>query len=117
MTAGVYIDRIGWSVGERASTVEEAAATGLLVSEPSALREAGFAVHHMCAPGRTGYDLARAAVETIRDGLGEIGAIIYSTCIPLNAAIGDEHPFRKSPDVKNLMDFPASHLQSDFALD
>ncbi len=47
----------------------------------------------------------------------ERGAIIYSTCIPANANIGRADAYLESRDVKNLMDFPASHLQSDFGLD
>jgi 3-oxoacyl-[acyl-carrier-protein] synthase-3 len=117
MRAEVFIERIGWSVGAIRRSVEESAAAGTLVSSASALREAGFAYHHVSAKDATAYDLARDAVETMRDGLGDIGAIAYATCIPLNSSIGDERRFRDSRDVKHLMDFPVSHLQTDFGLE
>ncbi len=66
---------------------------------------------------QTAYDFARQAVQTVERELGNVGAIIYSTCIPANANIGRADAYLESRDVKNLMDFPASHLQSDFGLD
>jgi 3-oxoacyl-[acyl-carrier-protein] synthase-3 len=56
-------------------------------------------------------------VQQIENELGEIGAIVYSTCIPVNGSVGDQRKFNETRDVKYLMDFPASHLQSDFGLD
>jgi 3-oxoacyl-[acyl-carrier-protein] synthase-3 len=49
--------------------------------------------------------------------LGDIGAIVYATCVPVNGNVGSEAKFRQSRDIKHLMDFPASHLQADFGLD
>src|SRR5436309_5720572 len=117
MTGDVFVGPIGYALGAARSTVEEADARGLLVSGAAALRDAGFRAHHVCAPGESSYDLARAAVEPLRGELGDVGAIVYSTCIPRNGAIDGEEAFRASRDVKHLMDFPASHLQSDFGLD
>jgi 3-oxoacyl-[acyl-carrier-protein] synthase-3 len=56
-------------------------------------------------------------VSSIGEHVPGTGAIVYSTCIPLNANIGDEKMFRSSRDVKYLMDFPASHLQAEYGLD
>ena len=117
MNNAVYVDHIGYALGEITRTVDEAAARGELLSSPAVLKEAGFYFHHVCGEGSTAYDLARRAVQNIQDRLGNIGAIIYSTCIPANANIGRQESFLESRDVKKLMDFPASHLQNDFALD
>jgi 3-oxoacyl-[acyl-carrier-protein] synthase-3 len=117
MSNAVYVDAIGYSLGEITRSVDETASRGELLSSPAVLKEAGFSVHHVCGADRTAYDLAHAAVKDIEDRLGNIGAIIYSTCIPLNANIGRQEAFRESRDVKKLMDFPASHLQNDFSLD
>jgi len=116
-TPDVYIERIGWSVGPVRRTVEESEAAGLVWSSSSALREAGFAFHHISGPETTAYTLARDAVAPMRDGLGDIGMILYSTCIPANANVGSEERFRETQDVKHLMDFPASHLQDELGLD
>ena len=97
--------------------MEEAAAHGNTLSDAVALREAGFHQHWVSRKGSSAYDLARRAVQELRGELGEVGAIVYSTCIPVNANIGDETRFRETRDVKHLMDFPASHLQTDFELE
>lgn len=97
--------------------MEESVALARTLSAASIFREAGFQKHHVCRPETNAYDLARRAVEEIRETLGDIGAIIYSTCIPANGNVGDEQRFHETRDVKHLMDFPASHLQSDFGLE
>ena len=117
MNREVFVDHIGYALGEVTRTVEETGARGDLLSQPEVLREAGFCVHHVSGPRQTAYDFARQAVQTVERELGNVGAIIYSTCIPANANIGRADAYLESRDVKNLMDFPASHLQSDFGLD
>ena len=117
MNREVFVDHIGYALGEVTRTVEETGARGDLLSQPDVLREAGFCVHHVSGPRQTAYDFARQAVQTVERELGNVGAIIYSTCIPANANIGRADTYLESRDVKNLMDFPASHLQSDFGLD
>ena len=117
MNREVFVDHIGYALGEVTRTVEETGARGDLLSQPEVLREAGFCVHHVSGPRQTAYDFARQAVQTVERELGNVGAIIYSTCIPANAKIGRADTYLESRDVKNLMDFPASHLQSDFGLD
>src|SRR5262245_56595134 len=87
-----------------------------IISEASALKAAGFAIHHWSAAETSAYDLAQNAVKPIASALGEVDAILYSTCIPANGNIGQECDFSETRDVKQLMDFPASHLQSHFGL-
>jgi 3-oxoacyl-[acyl-carrier-protein] synthase-3 len=113
----IFIDQLSFALGEETSTVEEAVARERTLSTASVFKEAGFQKHHLCRPETTAYDLARRAVEGIRENLGDIGAIIYSTCLPANGNIGEEKRFYETRDVKHLMDFPASHLQSDFGLE
>src|SRR5262245_2001755 len=113
----IYLDHIGWAVGEERWTVEEAGARGRLVSPAALLREAGFHHHHTCGEGTTAYDLAARAIEPIRAHLPGTGAIVYATTLPLNGSVGSEARFRETRDVKHLMDFPASHVQADFGLD
>ncbi len=113
----VFVDHLSFALGDEARSVEDAEQRGLILSMASDLREAGFTQHHVCRSQTTAYDLARRAVSNIKDHLRGTGAIVYSTCLPLNGNIGDEKSFKESRDVKYLMDFPASHLQSDFGLD
>ena len=113
----VFLDHLSFKLGDETGTVEESAAKGRTISTASVLRESGFNQHHFCHSQTTAYDLARGAVQQIEQELGDIGAIIYSTCIPINGSVGDEKKFHETRDVKYLMDFPASHLQSDFRLD
>jgi 3-oxoacyl-[acyl-carrier-protein] synthase III len=113
----VFINHLSFKLGDQTVTVEESAQKGRTISAASVLRESGFNEHHICLPETTAYDLARGAVQQIEGDLGDIGAIVYSTCIPINGSIGDEKKFHETRDVKYLMDFPASHLQSDFGLD
>jgi 3-oxoacyl-[acyl-carrier-protein] synthase-3 len=44
-------------------------------------------------------------------------AIVYATCLTWSGNLGPWSAFESSRDVKHLMDFPASHLQTDFGLD
>ena len=112
-----FINHLSFALGSQTISVEESAEKGLLISSPEVLREAGFERHHVSAEQATAYDLARQSVREIADSLGDIGAIVYSTCIPANGSIGSQSKFDETRDVKHLMDFPASHLQSDFSLD
>ena len=113
----VFIDHLCYSLGEEMNSVEDAAAKGRTRSSASVLREAGFQKHHVSRSGTTSYTLAKNAVLQIQERLEEIDLIIYSTCVPINGSVGSEEAFRETRDVKHLMDFPASHLQSDFKLE
>lgn len=111
-----FVDHFSYAVGEHAVGVAESAERGLVRSDAVALRQAGFARHHICRNGAGVYELASRTVAAIQDRLGRIDAIIYSTCLPLNGNVGSYQVFRETRDVKHLMDFPASRLQSDFGL-
>lgn len=113
----VFVNHWSVALGESTYTVDEAAHLGKIRSGAAALKESGFSRHHVCSPGTTAYGLAYRAVEDIRRGLGDIGAIVYATCIPADGNLGDEKKFRATGDVKHLMDFPASRLQSAFGLE
>lgn len=114
----VYVDAPAYALGERKTLVGESAEAGRLVSAPEDLEAAGFRRHHLCEPGTGAYDLARAATARLAatGGLQGIDAIVYSTCLPLNANAGDPDDWRRTGDVKHLMDFPGSRLQADFGL-
>lgn len=112
----VFIDHLSFALGEEAHSVEESAGNGKTLSSAAVLKEAGFLRHHVCRDNATAYDLAKRAIEPIRGRLGDIGAIVYSTCIPINGNIGSPDTYRQTRDVKHLMDFPGSHLQADFGL-
>ncbi len=114
--SAVYVDHLVHALGPVRQSVEEAAARGLLRSPPGALSEAGFRLHHV-AGDATAYDLARAAVAKIPGGLPDVGAVVYATCLPGNGTLDHAARFAESRDVKDLMDFPLSHLQADFGLD
>ncbi|MBO0852326.1 MAG: hypothetical protein J2P18_01000 [Nocardia sp.] len=116
---GVFVDAFAYSLGTCRTAVEESESAGRLISSSADLRYAGFEWHHRSADGTDSYDLARAAVTQIRDRgeLGGVDAIVYANCLPLNANIGAAADWERTRDVKYLMDFPASRLQSDFGLD
>jgi 3-oxoacyl-[acyl-carrier-protein] synthase-3 len=113
----VFIDHLSFALGDEAVAVEGSATRGRVISSAAVLKGAGFGRHHICSRSTTAYDLARRAVSDIRSNLGNVGAIIYATCIPGNGNIGAQSKFDETRDVKHLMDFPASHLQADFGLD
>jgi len=113
----VFVNNFSYVLGDQTYTVEESVAQGRTISTVCALQEAGFAKHYVCSPKTNAYDLAKLTVDKIQENLGDIGAIIYSTCLPTNGNIGDNENFQKTRDVKYLMDFPISHLQSDFGLE
>ncbi|MBW3565722.1 MAG: hypothetical protein KY459_13460 [Acidobacteria bacterium] len=111
-----YLNRIGYALGSESCDVEQTAATGKLTSDAAVIRKAGFARHSICAESETAYDLGLKAVRDLDGTLEGTGAIIYSTCLPNNANLGDPDEFERSGDVKHLMDFPASHLQAELGL-
>ncbi|MEO3786720.1 3-oxoacyl-[acyl-carrier-protein] synthase III C-terminal domain-containing protein [Actinocorallia sp. B10E7] len=115
----VYAEGFAYSLGDRRMRVRESAALGLLVSDPEDLEAAGFGWHHTSSPHLSSYDLAREAVSTLVKNTGDVDAdaIVYATCLPLNGNCGEPETWRKTGDVKHLMDFPGSRLQADFGLD
>jgi len=118
MSTTAYVDSFCFALGSRQQSVETSVAAGLTLTGVGELRDAGFRHHHICEDGETAYDLARGATATLRaEVLQGVDAIIYATCIPVNANIGDPALYDKSGDVKHLMDFPASRLQADLGLD
>jgi 3-oxoacyl-[acyl-carrier-protein] synthase-3 len=112
-----YIDSFSYALGERKCHVDDSAATGRLFSSAEDLRSAGFCWHHVCEPGTSAYDLAKAAVHPIAGEVSGADAIVYATCLPLNGNLGSESDWLATRDVKYLMDFPVSRLQADFGLE
>jgi 3-oxoacyl-[acyl-carrier-protein] synthase-3 len=112
-----YIGNFAYALGPTRATVEAAESRGGLVSTAEALRQAGFRQHWTSGPDLSAYDLACRAVEQISAHLVGCDAIVYATSIPANASLGNEDQLRASRDVKHLMDFPASHLQTEFGLE
>lgn len=120
----VYVSDVVFALGEHKRAIEDSAAQGCLLSAVPDLAEAGFRWHHVCGEDTTAYDLAHAAVSQLgasrlgasQSGRGGLDAIIYATCLPLNANMGDPGDWATTRDVKYLMDFPASRLQADFSL-
>lgn len=112
----VFVNHLSYALGDVVNTVQEAADNRRILSSVETLENAGFTQHHVCSPATGAYDLARRAVTSIQDQLGDIDAIVYSTCLPLNGNIGSPQAFRETRDVKHLMDFAGSNLQADFDL-
>lgn len=113
-----YVDRFSFALGNQKLSVDDSAAAGRTRTAAADLRDAGFRYHHVCDSTETAYDLARAAIADMGDEVvGEVDAIVYATCIPSNASVGDPARFDETGDVKHLMDFPASRLQADLGLD
>ena len=112
-----FIGELSYYLGDRSFSVDESAEAGRLISSAQALKDSGFDRHCICTDNQSAYDLARECVSHFQPELQKAGAIVYSTCLPLNSNCGDEQKFRESRDVKYLMDFPASHLQSEFGMD
>lgn len=112
-----YVGSLSYSLGERDFSLEESAAAGRIMSPLQALKDSGFERHRICSESQSSYDLAFQCARQLENELSEVGAIVYSTCLPQNANRGDERNYRESRDVKYLMDFTGSHLQSDFGMD
>jgi 3-oxoacyl-[acyl-carrier-protein] synthase-3 len=111
-----YVTHLSHALGDQSASVEEAEAAGRLVSGAAAIRDAGFDRHHVASPAVSAYELARRAVSPIAGDLGDVGAIVYVTCLPGSGSLCGPEQFADTRDVKHLMDFPASHLQADFGL-
>lgn len=112
-----YLGSLSYFLGDSNFSLEDSASAGRLVSTVQALKESGFERHCICSDNQSAYDLASTCVSNLRDELEQVGAIVYSTCLPQNGNCGREQDFRDSRDVKHLMDFPGSHLQSDFGME
>lgn len=118
MGGAVYIHDLGYALGELTETVETAVDAGRTLSDATVLRSAGFDRHHRCGPQTSVYELARRTVEAIgRSAVAGSSAIVHATCLTYNGNLGSWSAFEQSRDVKHLMDFPASHLQTEFGLD
>ncbi len=119
MTGAVdcFIGDLGFALGRRKCSVEESVAAGRTRSGEADLLGAGFRFHHMCEDDETSYDLARAAVSGMEERVAGAGAIVYATCLPVNANLAPPERFAASGDVKDLMDYPASRLQAVLGLD
>ena len=112
----VYVSHFGYALGDQAFTVEQTGADGLLVSEASALRRAGFEQHYRAAPGTGSLELARRAVSPIEAMARRANALLYATALPGNGSAGGEAEFRATRDVRHLMRFPAGLLQAELGL-
>jgi 3-oxoacyl-[acyl-carrier-protein] synthase-3 len=108
----VFLDHLGHALGDERRELAASVAAGLTVSSAGALAQAGFAHHHVCAPGTTAYDLALRACAPLRPHLDGTDAIVYNTTLPENANLGDAAAYQASRDVKHLMVFPGSRLQA-----
>lgn len=113
----IFLDQLSYALGGNAITLAESVAAGRTLTDIKGLGEAGFSRHHMCTEKETAYDLAIGAVKPIKAHLSGTGAIIYATCLTCNGNIGSAEAFARTRDVKHHMDYPGSHLQSDFGLD
>jgi 3-oxoacyl-[acyl-carrier-protein] synthase-3 len=111
--ANVYVDHFALALGGELRTVEESAQAGRLLSEPAALRAAGFAQHRLAAADTSALDLARAAVAELGRAPRAIDALVYGTCLPQSGNVGSPSDYARTRDVKHLMDFPASRLQAE----
>lgn len=112
-----YIGSLSYYLGDRSFSLDESAAAGRLISSPDALKESGFDRHCICTDNQSAYDLARECANKLKPQLESVGAILYSTCLPANGNCGSEEKYRQTRDVKYLMDFPGSHLQSEFGME
>lgn len=112
----IYINHLSYALGDLSVSVAETVAAGRTITDVQSFLDAGFKTHWMAGPSTTAYDLAVRAVEPLRQHLAEVDAIIYSTCLTLNGNLGSWDTFQSSRDVKYLLDYPASHLQSHFDL-
>jgi 3-oxoacyl-[acyl-carrier-protein] synthase-3 len=114
----VFADSFTHALGDCRMHVTESAAAGLLFSDPADLEAAGFGWHHLCRPETSAYDLAVEAVRKLAASspLDDVDAIVYATCLPINGNAGSPAEWARTRDVKHLMDFPGSRLQSEFGL-
>ena len=108
----VYLQDPVFALGGSRFSVEESVAASRTLSDEGTLRDAGFRAHHVCAPEEKLEDLAVRATRELDGRLDTVSVIIYATCLPMNANVGSPRAFEASRDVKHLMDFAASHLQT-----
>ncbi len=107
-----FINHMASALGSHQQTLDDAAALGQLMSPADALRDSGFGTHHVCPDDETALDLALAAFADSGIDASSVDAIIYSTCLPQNGSESDLPRFEETGDVKHVMRFPASDLQS-----
>jgi len=112
----IFVNDFTSALGSKLQQVEQAEAAGQLVSSAAALRDAGFENHRICDDGESSFDLAARAFEQTSIDPSLIDAIVYSTCLPMNGSDCDTQRFNESGDVKHIMQFPASKLQSRYGL-
>ena len=113
MSRDVFVGDFAYALGDQRESLGAAAERGLLVSPEDALKSGGFEQHYFCSPGASAYDLALEAASAVRLQGSDIDAVIYATCIPENGNRYDREAFGSSGDVRDLMQFPASHLQAE----
>ncbi|MES2525924.1 MAG: 3-oxoacyl-[acyl-carrier-protein] synthase III C-terminal domain-containing protein [Bdellovibrionota bacterium] len=113
----IFVNHFAYKLGSETVTIEESHKAGRLLANAADFREAGFSTHRMALKNEGPYDLAKSAVEQIKDHLAPTTSIVYATCLTMNGNIGDVKNFEATKDVKYLMDYPASHLQADFGLE
>lgn len=116
MTVDVFLHDPVHALGRQVFSVEDSAMANRTLSSAPELRDAGFGTHHICGDDESVYDLALRTARALGDRLAGTRGILYSTCLPLNANLGDPGRFHATRDVKHLMDFPASRLQADLDL-
>lgn len=112
----VYVHDLTFALGSLESSVEDSSDAGRTLSSAMLLRGAGFERHHRCDDDESVLDLAVRAVEPIRRSVEGASALVWATCIPENASVGKREDFVASRDVKPLMDYPVSRLQSHLQL-
>lgn len=112
----IYLHSLGAALGEQALSVEEVGRRGLLHSEPAHFREAGFELQRVCEPHTTCLDLARRVCEPLRAELQGVGGIVYHSALPINSQQPLSGGAAQSREIRQLADFPASHLQAELGL-
>lgn len=120
----IFLSFPEYELGRNRQSLSATAENGLLFSDLDQLETAGFANHHMCEDSETAYDLASRLMkkmipklQSVDISLNNIDMLVYATCFPMNANVGEWSEFEKSRDIKHLIDYPASHLQADFGLE
>lgn len=114
-----YIQNLSYALGSQKTHIEDSYRAGRLFSQLDQLKSAGFEFHHICPENSSAYELAHQSVQQVleqRGQLQDIDVIIYATCLPINANIGDTEEYKKTRDIKHLITYPASKLQADFNL-
>tara|TARA_S200000501_G_scaffold371501_1_gene414694 strand:- start:881 stop:1831 length:951 start_codon:yes stop_codon:yes gene_type:complete len=106
-----FMHNLSYALGSIKRTVEESSKSDTF-SSIKLLRSSGFENHHIADESESVLDLAIKAVEPIREKLNKLDSIIWASCLPENATIGSRQEFEKTKDVKPLMDYPASRLQT-----